>query len=173
MRFFVPILGCLILFSCGQSQNKGQASPSYFDLKGYFEQEINRLSTTETSVSKTVSRNDHPETRQIQPAWETELSLFAEADINKPAWKNSYRTHSEAGYIEYTALEDNLKTRRIKISREGSRIKSIHITNSVSNFLYSSVEHLAYYPDSMYVIKKEQKVKILGTNHYLVTGRFK
>lgn len=163
---------CLALFSC-RHPTKSRQTSEYFDLKGFFEKESFRLNNTQASVLKTVSRNNSEETRKVTVNWINELSLFAESDINKPAWKKSYRKISNGEDIEYLALEDNLRTRLVRITRTNNHVKSIHIINQASNFLYNSSEDLVYYPDSVYIIEKRQQVKVLGTNHYLVAGKFR
>jgi hypothetical protein len=172
MRITGVLFVCLALFSCRHPTNKMEAF-EYFDLKGFFEKESLRLNSTNTSVLKTVSRNSIEETRKVTVNWINELSLFAESDINKPAWKKSYRKISNGEDVQYLALEDNLRTRRVRITRINNHVKSIHIINRTSNFLYNSSEDLVYYPDSVYIIEKQQQVKVLGTNHYLVTGKFR
>lgn len=170
----ILIFLCLGLSSCTYPTASKSEDATYFDLKGFFEKESLRLNKMKQPIQKTVSRNGIQETKAVQTDWAKELSLFTESDINKSAWKNSYlKRTKKSGIIEYIALEDKLKTRRIEISKSGTRIKSIRILNRTSNFLYKSTETLAYFPDSIYVINKDQQVQLLGKNTYLITGRFK
>ncbi|HXI00519.1 MAG TPA: hypothetical protein VNI52_09630 [Sphingobacteriaceae bacterium] len=173
MRITSILLICIVLSSCGNSTRTDPVTPAYFDLKGFFEQEALRLNKGNKTVIKTVSRNANKESGTVRVNWVTELALFTESDINKPAWKNSFKKISGPSKTEYTALENNLKTRCIAIIKISNRIKAIHIVNQTTNFLYTSIEKLDYYTDSAYSIKKQQTVKILGTNQYVVTGKLK
>ncbi|HEY0670375.1 MAG TPA: hypothetical protein VGD22_19490 [Sphingobacteriaceae bacterium] len=174
MRILILLFICFTICACGDKSTTDKfTGGEYFDLKGFFEKESLRLNRLHIPVVKTVSRNHNSETKKVQVNWENELALFIESDINKPAWKNSYRKVSNGSSIEYTALEDNLKSRKIRIIRIADRVKSIHITNRTANLLYTSTEDLAYLPDSVYIIKKEQSVKMLGTNQYVITGRLR
>ena len=161
----------LLLFVCSCRQGDTvRYSGSYFDLKGYLEKEAVRLKSA--LVDKTVSKNSNIERRRMKiRSWASELSLFSESDINKPAWKNSYKTTSSKNKIIYTALESNLRTRSIEIVNTSGQVESITINNRSNNTLYNSSERLEYFPDSLYRIEKKQKVVVIGTNNYTVTGR--
>lgn len=173
MRIIAILFICSGLFSCDNSNHTNRIRPAYFDLKGFFEQESLRLNRINTPVFKTISRNGDRESKKVRVNWTIELALFTESDINKPAWRNSYKKISGPGKTEYIALENKLRTRKIEITRSAKQITAICIINHTSNFLYSSTESLAYYPDSAYSIEKQQAVKILGTNQFTVTGKFK
>src|SRR5580658_3332582 len=68
----------------------------YFDLKGFFNGESTRLNELNPSVTKTVVHNGVPETKQVKISdWGQELDLFADADINKPAWRDNYTVIDE------------------------------------------------------------------------------
>jgi len=44
---------------------------------------------------------------------------------------------------------------------------------SNKNILYSSGDTLVYYPDSLYEIRKHQKIKLLAQKTYQITGKLK
>ncbi|MES3017229.1 MAG: hypothetical protein V4721_05600 [Bacteroidota bacterium] len=164
----------LILFSSCGTEGKAPES-TYADIKGYFHKESNRLSKSKAKVNKTVSRNGVSETKEnISPEWDTELSLFAESDINKPAWSNSYNVSHENGDILYTANDSKLRTRSVRIAKnQQGRITKLYILNSTKNYLYSSSEELLYMPDSLYQIIKKQDVLLIGNNSYKISGFFR
>lgn len=147
----------------------------YFSLENYFRQEASRLQRLAPRVAKTVSKNGAPESKEISIAnWEREFALFIEADINKPAWRNSYRIDSTANTVQYTSSDPALRTTRITIAKHtDGTISHIGITNSIGNMLYQTDEQLDYYPDSLYRIIKQQHVRVIGNSHYVVTGRLK
>jgi hypothetical protein len=147
---------------------------SYEDIRGFFAAEAIRLGKADPEVKKTVARNDSTETRAVRNInWETELSLFTESDINKPAWRDSYQVSSQGGNITYLATDTTLKTREIQIQKDPQgRIRRISIRNQTNNMLYSSSEQLMYVPDSVYQISKRQHVILVGNNRYLVKGLF-
>jgi hypothetical protein len=147
---------------------------AFFDLKGYFKADSARLTQSHPLVTKMVKHNNDEQTRQVHISnWGEELSLFSQSDINKPAWRASYKAETSPGFIIYTAKDLKLVTRRIVISRDSStqKVKWIMINNYTKNLLYTSAEKLTYYPDSVYQIEKKQVIRLVGTNRYLVKGR--
>lgn len=168
------MLFVIALPSCKPDNLKEGAVNEYFDIKGYFEKNIAQLKKQHLTVNKTVVHNGTSESKEVEiNNWDTELALFTESDINKPAWKGSYTKLDSAGTVIYTANNTDLRTRRIIIcKREDGSINQLSIYNQVNNALYNTSETLNYYPDSGYTIEKYQKVKLLGANTYKITGKF-
>ncbi|MDB5156998.1 MAG: hypothetical protein JWR50_1705 [Mucilaginibacter sp.] len=147
------------------------SAPNYFDLKGYFNKEILRLSKHNHPVLKTVTHNDISETKKVNISkWDLELNLFIQSDINKPAWRDSYTVQNTGNAIFYRAKTPDLKTRLIVVNKKDNKIKWILIYNSTKNILYQTTEKLSYFPDSVYIIQKYQKVRLLGANNYVIKG---
>lgn len=176
-RIFSICIAIGFLSSCGGNEQAAQnlQTEVYFDIKGFFEQEAARLSKNSTPILKEIARNqENTESKKITiKDWQKELSLFIESDINKPAWTSSYDIIDAGDSIVYTTSDPDLRTKKIVVKKEGEKIASIAIHNEVTNQLYTSQEELYYAPDSLYQIEKEQDVRIIGTNHYLITGSFK
>jgi hypothetical protein len=153
---------------------KQNGSIRYFDLKKYFTDEALRLDKQHKAILKTVNYNNQPEKKTILiKNWQREFALFIESDINKPSWRDSYKGVTNADSIVYTAIDTNLRTRRISISLKANKVTEVHILNFTKNLLYQTKENLNYYPDSAYQIEKHQLVRILGANNYQIIGRFK
>lgn len=148
------------------------ASELYFSLEAYFTQEASRLQELNPSTVKTVSKNGETEQRNIRVSnWKNELALFIDSDINKPAWRHSYKVDSTGTAVNYTNIDPELRTKRIEINKlTDGTIKHIRITNQVANMLYRTEEQLDYYPDSLYQITKQQHVRVIGESQYLITG---
>lgn len=145
----------------------------YFDLQNYFKSEISRLKTKSLTLTKTVYINQPPEKKQIKiNNWATELELFTESDINKPAFKNSYSKDSSATKIVYTAKNEDLKTQRITIYVQNQKPTFINIINQQNNYLFKSLENLKYYPQKAYIINKKQKLLFWDAEVYEVKGLF-
>jgi len=162
-----------IFTGCRPEVKESNGTLKYFDLTGYFKAEAARLGKQNKPITKTVSYNGKPETKNILiKNWTRELDLFTSSDINKAAWKDSYRIAKSDDSIVYTAIDTNLHSRRIVISLKASRVKGIIISNFTKNMLYQTSEKLIYHPDSLYYIEKHQHVKLLGTNSYQITGKF-
>jgi hypothetical protein len=145
----------------------------YFDIKGYFTKESMRLTKQNKPVLKTVTHNGVTESKKVHITnWEQELSLFEESDINRPAWKNSYKViNNDDSLFFYKANDDELRVREIIVKMSKNKVKWIVIVNQTpKNMLYQTTERLKYFPDSLYLIRKVQKVRLMGTNNYRIQG---
>ena len=165
----------LLITSCTNTPKTYEVqNQPYFDIKGYFEEQALKLNAQKPLIYKVVYKGTQKEAKEIKiENWEKELSLFAESDINKPAWRNSYSSERSEDTTVYKALTDDLRTKEIKVVKKGDRVISIYIENGASNALYRSNETLFYLADSLYTITKKQKVRIIGENSYEITGKIK
>lgn len=172
MRKSSIFLVFLFLLSCKPAAEK-TFDPPYEDIKGFFEAEVTRLTISRSIVDKTITQNETSETKKrIQIDWKNELNLFSGSDINKAAWKDSYKIIKDSSSIVYIAIDTNLRTREIRIKKDSSgKPRNILIRNCSKNYLYESTETLIYIPDSAYSIEKYQKVILLGKNNYLIKAK--
>lgn len=165
---------CLALMpgaGCKPDIKETGAALKYFDLKGYLGKDIASLEKHNRTVIKTVSHNGVSEKKQVQiNNWAAELDLFMGSDINRPAWKDSYTISSSNNFLIYKAKFPDLKMRQMVIKKENGQIKWILIFNRTKNILYQATEKLSYFPDSLYLIEKDQKVRLMGFNTYKVRG---
>lgn len=173
MQYRIIFLLAFLIISCNETKDRTRGE--YVDLNSFFTSEARRLKQQGVKVDKTVRANGVSESRQdLIPDWQKELQLFAESDINKPAWIKSYQVSDTDSSIVYSALDSGLRTRSISIKKDkDGHIREINISNGTSNDLYHTSEELTYIPDSMYRIIKHQKVIILGNNQYQITGILK
>jgi hypothetical protein len=173
MKYILVIFFSVILLSCNKPAPK--SGNKYPDIKSFFEKEAQRLSSVKRPVVKTVSRNGNRETTNAAHLnWTNEFNLFIESDINKPAWKDSYRVSQTGDLTLYKALDSNLRTRSILLKKKpDGTIRYVEIFNKTVNSLYQSSEHLTYLTDSLYYIRKQQNVLLIGNNRYEITGRFR
>jgi len=172
-------LGMLLcLASCKRDSRAALDTGKFFDVKGYFASEAVRLSKLNPGIDKTAVYNKQTEEQKIHIGnWASELSMFSESDINKPAWRLSYDVQSSKGFTTYKAKDPELKTQDITIKKDGDKIKWILIVNHTKSTiftkrLYETVEKLSYFPDSLYHIQKVQYTRLLGLNHYNIKGKF-
>jgi len=101
----------LAINSCKSDSHSATDTNKFFDIKGYFKADSARLSKLNPLVDKTVVHNGITETQKVHvPNWGTELSLFSESDINKPAWKASYNVQTTDDFLIYKAKDPSLKT---------------------------------------------------------------
>lgn len=160
--------------SCKRDSNAAADTKVFFDIKGYFEADSAQLSKKNPLVVKTVTHNSSPETKKVHISdWGTELSLFIQSDINRPAWRDSYEISTTDNITRYKAKDPSLKTQTVLLKTENGKLKWIMIVNHTKNILYENTEKLTYFADSLYLIQKRQRVRILGTDTYRISGLLK
>ena len=174
-KTITALIGSFILAICitaCKPDLKGHGALTYFDINGYFTKEAARLAKKNRAIVKTVSHNNDTESHTVHITdWGLELDLFKSADINRPAWKNGYTVVDEYNTLIYKAKTPDLKVREIIIKKDKDKVKWILIYNKTKNILYQTTEKLSYFPDSLYLIEKDQRVKLMGNNHYVIQGQ--
>ena len=177
MRYNHLLCGFLLLlcYSCGDSTGAGQKNAhTYFNLKGYIEQESGRLSRSNPTVHKTVMVNDSSESKEIKiQDWKKELSVFSDADMNRAAWKGLFQVKKSGEQEIYTSDHKKVPVKELVITRRNGQLYGLQIFIRNSNTLYTSADTLSYYPDSLYEVKKTQNIRLLSTKNYRITGKFK
>lgn len=157
--------------SCKPGNVQTGTDLKYFDIKGFFTADTARLRKLNHITHKMVYHNGVKETKDVHIGnWGLELNLFSQSDINKPAWRDSYTVVKTDNIEIYRAKDPDLKTREIMVKKEDGKVKWLVIFNKTNNLLYQTSEKLSYFPDSIYIIQKYQKVRLLGANQYLIKG---
>jgi hypothetical protein len=170
------IAGVMMLFfcisGCRPDIKESSGALKYFDLKGFFTADVARLNKLKKTVVKTVTHNGVTQSKKVSiDNWERELDLFIGSDINRPAWKDSYNITISGNILLYEAKYPELKMRQMLIKKDKDKVKWILIFNRTKrNLLYQTYEKLSYFPDSLYTIEKDQRVRLMGHNTYTVRG---
>jgi len=162
------------LISCNQEkESKVNTELLYFDIKGYFQKESIRLKKTNPVILKEVDIDGAKETKSLNiKDWEKEFSIFANADINKASWKGSFKIQKLHDGLIYTSSSKKIPVKSFRIDSFENKVKKIEIIISNKNILYTSGDTLLYYPDSLYLVKKHQKIKLLKEKKYQVKEIF-
>ena len=143
MRFTPFIFAFLSLFlftNCGEtlSSTNEKSDNAYFSLKDFFEKEIAQLTENKVGLHKTVFLGEESETQNLKDInWKKELKLFADADINKAAWRDKYEIDSirQNGVLQvsYIPKDEDLRTQKValKINYATQKVKEISINKKV------------------------------------------
>ncbi|MGB0839917.1 MAG: hypothetical protein ACPGXL_07245 [Chitinophagales bacterium] len=180
-RYLMMIGMCIFLlftYACGtsaeQERTEGNEQNTFFSLKDYFSQEVNRLTQQQSVLTKTAYLNGETETKTLSDVdWAKELQLFFQADINKTAWKDKYQKDSTAQEIRYTALDEQLQVRSITLQMNGlATVQRIEINKMVKNPIYQLTEQLTYQANGRFLVESSQTVRLMGTDSMRVEGKF-
>ena len=163
----------ILASSCTLKEQKMDGTGVYFDLTAYFKKEAARLSQSNLSIDKTVTVNGSQEEKKIKiDDWEKEFQSFISADINKASWRGSFKLEQDSISETYFTENEKIPVKKVEIAYRGDQIFSIKIFIINTNYLYVSNDSLSYYPDSLYQIKKTQKIKLLNEKKYSINGAF-
>ena len=134
---------CALLSACNEGIKENQVK-KYFDLKGLIEKQIKSLNTKKPVVQKLVIVLDSSENQSVKTIdWAKELELFAQADLNKPAFIQSYQVDSSSMGVKYTLKEtEKLPVKFLNINRLGEDGMSIEAFMNTDNYLYETERHL-------------------------------
>lgn len=176
--------GLLLLVACGQVEPQRQLakdalSPAFFDLKAYFEQEVQRLSQSKPQVFKKVTINGAEEQQNLEQIdFQQELQVFAQSDINRPNWLEKYHAdttffNGHPSRILYKAMEEKLRTRLIDIEFEQNTVSKITIQNGGKSIVAGSQQELIYLPQSGYLIKSHQTTALSKDKDLSIEVRFR
>ncbi len=166
-KYLIVSILSFFLVSCqtkDSSQNKAVIKP-FYDIKGFFNGEIKRLTDGGMTIQKTVSVNGKKETQVIEkPNFEEELKMFMASDINRPAWTDKYfvketQVGNHGFKYEYWSKDKNLRTKKIIVDEiYGNVNKTIEILNSDNSVVTETEAHLFYDINSGYKISTSQKL---------------
>lgn len=164
MKKTIFAISFLVLFAACAGKvgpSKTVDATPFFDIKGFFQNEIKRLTEGGTKIEKTVTVHGQSEKKVIDKAdFAQELALFVTSDINKPAWRDKYRIEKTAGRSleSFFATDEDLKTKRIDIFRfPPNGVTQIQILNSDESSITESQQSLKYDIGVGYSIETFQK----------------
>ncbi|TDG36585.1 hypothetical protein EZJ43_08710 [Pedobacter changchengzhani] len=167
---FVLVLCC---FSCKPKADNTNTTLLYFDLKGFFDKETQRLTKLNPTIEKLVSVDGSVEHETLKIAdWENELKIFTAADINKAAWRGSFSVKKMGNVTQYVTDNKKISVKQISVEETNNQLKKIVIIIQDKNILYVSNDTLTYIPNVSYQIKKQQKIKLYDAKSYEVLGKF-
>ncbi len=168
-QLVIPALFFLIFSgpACQPSDADGPVGPSFFDIKGYFEGEIQRLRNNQQLANKYLEVNNSSEQLEgVELDYEKELSSFLKADINKVSWQEKYQADTllsgegRPEQITYKALDPDLRTQSVQINFKEEQVANIQISNRTENPVLYNSQELRYDPSKGYRIKSHQKLKL-------------
>ncbi|MCA5003679.1 hypothetical protein [Sphingobacterium bovistauri] len=167
----LPILVAALIFqSCHTSISKHDQT-SYFDIPKFFKNEALRLQKLSPTITKTVATNTSTETKEINiKNWNSELAQFMTVDLNK-AGNIEFQMTREKDTLVYSSQTDSPNRIVVKIVNSNERTSYISIEKQTKNLLFKNNETLIYSLDDFYSIEKNQSVKGLGHNSYLITSK--
>ncbi|MFK7797886.1 MAG: hypothetical protein AB8E82_10570 [Aureispira sp.] len=176
----------LFLFLCFVAACTSNSAPSntatalrFFDIKGFFEQEIAYLDAQSIKVQKTIQQNGEEERQEVSIGdWRQELSFFIESDLNKPSWRDqysidsSYTEDNKKLLLHYESQDKKLTIKALDVEIVSDTVQSIMIIKNINNQVYTSQQYLNYFPKKYYTINQTQNIVLLSKDDYNIEARY-
>ena len=175
--FFVVhfFLGC----TNGREPELGDKKvPVFFDLRDFFQKEMQFLEKNQPVVNKIVRLNGQESLlSSISVSYSDELAPFANSDINKPSWKDKYQVDSilmdgHLKEIKYVAKDASLKTKELSIIFGDGGVDKVWIRNSIHSIISESDQELKYERSKGYFIKGRQVGRFAAEKQFSVQVSF-
>jgi len=143
----IILISGFLVSGCEKEATQQKTINTYFDLKGLIENQIVYLNERKPKVTKTIVLNGKKEINSTASIdWKKELELFTQADINKPAYKNSYSIiRKNAAEFEYrlNAKEDlNVRFLKVKMDTIQKQPRFIQALLRSENRIYESEKYI-------------------------------
>ncbi len=154
-------------------------APAFYDLAGFIDDEVERLSGQPLTVEKTITLNGETERQEIDALdFGTDLRLFAGADINKNAWRDKYRVEEKTlsgrhRLTRYVALDSTLTTRLLEVEEDRGETRRLRIVRHTGTVLSDGRSQLEYEPARGYSVATQQDNRFGRDVDALVEVRWK
>lgn len=147
----------LLFTQCQAPEVRSSAAKTFYDLKGFMNQEKERLVKNKVSFEKKITLNGKSETKIItEPDFKVEFSEFYASDINRAAWLDKYEEQKDAAGIHYETKDDQLEVRSMDIEIENG-LTTIRIEKRNKNLLNDSQKVLHYQSNEGYRMNSIRK----------------
>lgn len=142
-KIISSLIFCALLSACNEEVKENQTN-KYFDLKGLIESQIKTLNKQKPVVQKSILIAEKSENQVVKTIdWAKELELFIQADLNKPAFIQSYQVDSSSTGVKYTLKEtEKLPVKYLNITKVGTEGINIEALVNNENYLYETERHL-------------------------------
>jgi len=173
---FIGITLSIGIFSCNNNAPTSNKN-NYFNLKDFLHKEIQSQQNQGFKLQKSIILNQKKEDKILsQINLEDELALFLNADLNKPAFENSYDNLSENDIIWYSLkTEENLPVKKMVIHLDAfEKPENIEIEIQEKNILFETEKKLNMNLHEghiqTYSIDGKQQLAWLEPTHYKILG---
>lgn len=152
--------------------------PVFFDLRDFFQKEMQYLEKNQPTVNKTVRLNEQESVlSSATVSYSDELAPFANSDINKLSWKDKYQVDSilideRLKEIRYVAKDASLKTRELRIIFGEAGVEEVWIWNSIHSVISESDQEMKYGRSKGYFIKGRQVGRFAAEKQFSVEVAF-
>jgi len=144
-HYQIIVIGILFICSlvgCTTDENRPRTN-QYYDLETFVKGQIATLNSLHPEVNKKVVSGQTQESKSLHTVqWQKELDLFVQADLNNPAYRNSYFIEKPSAYlIVYKAKPGEdvpVKYLKVELDPVSSQLANAEALMTSENYLYES-----------------------------------
>ena len=160
-------ISCLLIIAFSSCQNQSESvdntNVEFFDLKGYFENEIERFD--HKSLKKTTFINGEAESKTITDFdIAKEMKLFTKINLKNPAWQDKFKVTKSENQETYESLDDKLSVKNVIVDKSDGNITQVKIISTSNNAVITKRKEMIYTPKEGYTITNVQDVALVGEN---------
>lgn len=161
---FKKIIALMLLLPALNACNNNPSSNTqtvYFSLKNYIDSEVKSINAATSKSFKTVKVNQSMESKVIKKTeLIKDLNGFLTYDINKLAWKNSFKIDSDIQnhIVYYSSTEDFIPVKKLAVYYKENDIIKIRLIIRADNKLFNSQKVIDFIPSKGYVFYNSQQV---------------
>ncbi|MFD1769044.1 hypothetical protein [Sphingobacterium suaedae] len=172
LRAVVAVAFTASLLSCHSSNTPATQKEMFVDLPHFFEEEVQRLTTENPEIQKTVTKDSISETKTLRvDNWKNELSSFASVDLNKSAYLGYLEKDSTTRKVTFRSTNPKIDLSSVELTYgSGGELQTIVVHRTIKNSLYETKEVLRYIKDSTYSLEKNQSVLLMNDKYYQIEG---
>ncbi len=150
----------ILLFAC-KPGNKEQKNITYynFSMIDIISKFKNKQVNTQYILKKVIQNNKSEKKNISQEELLNDIETFKEFDLNKAAWKNSYKEIKFEAYNRFVGLENKLPIKYIDVYGDLKNPSRIYIYFLNTNNLYTSSKIINWDLNKSYSIYSIQDVK--------------
>lgn len=167
----------IVFTACNDIKVKTQEK-FYFSISPYIDQLVSELEQGETGLKKTAYLNDRKDSSFSESVnWESELSIFKEAEINKSAYRDKFEVdttvNSDQNIITYKTTDKKIRVKFLRVTKNKSgEISSIEVNLKTDNTLYSSSQNLKLIPGKGFSVEGMQNIAQVSLDWFRLDGVF-
>ncbi|MEY4002132.1 MAG: hypothetical protein RIT07_174 [Bacteroidota bacterium] len=161
---------------CGKNAEKAVLQKGMPDLKAFFQNEVNKLTTMQPGLEKTIAVGEEVASFSADSLdWATELQPFMALDMSSAVYQNAFTANTDSNELlsisRYAAKDTTLEIQEISITRRNKNLEMMEIKTRKRSVWVNRDQVLSYLPGKGYNImitedyiwSSPKRTEIMGT----------
>jgi hypothetical protein len=142
---------------CSKNAEKAVLQKGMPDLKAFFHDEVNKLTTMQPGLEKTIAAGEEVASFSADSLdWATELQPFTALDMSSAVYQNAFTENTDSNerliITRYAAKDTTLEIQEISITRRNKNLEMMEIKTRKRSVWVDRDQVLSYLPGKGYNI---------------------